>query len=124
MTSTPNTKYYTVAHAVPRDLDAYAPTTHFLQRKKYRSDPEIETSIIREVLAEGRCSGNPTHIPEVAQDAGDVFTFERTVRTEGERHHFTVVVAVSEAAFRSDTPHQLLTVYADAHFEDGGGPDA
>lgn len=38
---------------IPRDATAYTPTTHVLQRKRYRKNPEIKGWVISEVIETG-----------------------------------------------------------------------
>jgi hypothetical protein len=89
----------TVEHPVPRTLDAYEATDHFMDRLKYRTDPEPTKRIVSEALEHGIIK--QTHIPNryIFEDDRGLYTW-------------WVVVRLVEAAFRDpNTNHDLLTVY-------------
>ena len=103
-----NTKYYPVNHPVPRDPSEYSPTKHFLQRKKYRTDPEITGDVIRETIESGTISG-----------CGDArngeFKFQKTI--DGDE--WTVVVSLEKDAFRDpERTHNVVTAFTPAHDHD------
>ena len=96
----PETPNYSLRVPVPRDPAEYSPSTHFKQRKKYRT-PEIKGWIVEELLAEGECK----------QVDADRFFFEKTVWSEGQ-HDWRLVVAVVDEAFTDpETKHRILTAF-------------
>lgn len=99
MSSQPETPTVTTEHAIPRDLDAYEATDHFMDRLKYRTDPEPTKRIVREALEHG-------HIKQTHETRRYIFEDERGL------HTWWVVVRIVPAAFYQEaTYHDLLTVY-------------
>lgn len=96
----PETPRYSLRVPIPRDPAAYSPSTHFLQRKRYRK-PTIKDWIIEELLTEGECK----------QVDSNRFFFEKTIWSEGE-HDWRLVVAVNEEAFTDpEATHRILTAF-------------
>lgn len=116
----PNTKRVQLVADVPREPDAYRRTDHVRQRQKYRSDPELKTWIIEEVIETGTCAG-AAHV-EVGTPTADAeddyfarFTFTTEVWSEG-THEWTVVVGLRRAAFlTNDETHDVITAYCRCH---------
>jgi hypothetical protein len=117
MSSQPETPTVTVEHPIPRTLDAYEATDHFMDRLKYRTDPEPSKRIVRETLEHGRVKH--THEPNRY-----IFEDDRGL------YRWWVVVRIDPTAFQQPTAyHDLLTVYVpDRHdskhrtvFDEEGG---
>lgn len=102
---------YRIPFTLPRDTSEYDPSQHFLERLKYRTDPEPSKEIARQVIQEGRI---------LCPHGKERVIFEREIEEEGvfgDTYRWHVVVAVNRDAFiRDDEYHRLLTIYAaDAH---------
>lgn len=106
---------YRVAFTLPRDITQYEPTQHFLERLKYRTDPDPSKDIARRVIEEG-------HI--LCPHGKEEVVFEAELEGEGvfaDTHTWHVIVAVDRDAFvQEDTRHRLLTIYADDAHGDAG----
>ena len=105
--------------SVPRAVDEFEPTDHFMQRLKYRTDPAPTKEIVAETIAHGKVLH--THIAD-----------RRIYEYDSGLYTWRVLVALDEAAFDAeDCYHTLLTVYVpgrhgDDHetvFERGGRRD-
>jgi hypothetical protein len=111
----PNTKYAVVDGdrcEVPREPDAYRPTTHFGQRLRERVPSSHRDRIIRECFETGVCRG--TTPPSSVDRPGVAFqTFEFEARvTHGDFERvYSLVVGVVRDAFRGEPKHRALTIY-------------
>ena len=112
---TPNTKHVTVdgeTYEVPREPDAYRPTTHFGQRVRERVPSSHRDRIIRECFAAGVCRGPP---PPTSVDrpgvAFQTFEFETRTLIGNSSRVFSIVVGVVRDAFRGSAKHRALTIY-------------
>lgn len=98
----------------PRDIGAYHPGDHFLQRLKYRTDPEPSGEIATETIREGHVKhSNEAHLVHFEHEVG--------------RETWTVVAHIKRRAFVDpDVTHKLVTIYAHSHdghqtvFDTGG----
>jgi len=125
--STTNTKQVVVdgdAVQVPREPDAYRPTTHFGQRLRERVPGLDRDRVIRGCFERGVCRG--TTPPRGVDRAGEAFqTFEFEARFSadsliGSEHArtYALVVGVVREAFRSPPKkHRALTI---VRRDDGG----
>ena len=112
---TPNTKHVVVdgdRHEVPREPDAYRPTTHFGQRVRERVPSSHRDRIIRECFEAGVCRG--TTPPSSVDRPGAVFQtfeFEARILIGNSSRAFSLVVGVVRDAFRGSAKHRALTIY-------------
>jgi len=102
MSETDNTEYtWTVSreYHLPRTVEDYKASTHFMERLKYRTDPEPSKEIVHDVLEYGTVKD--THLPQrliFEQEIGD--------------NIWWVLIEVNEDAFEQENKyHTLLTVY-------------
>lgn len=99
MSSQPESATITVEHPVPRTVEAYEATDHFMDRLKYRTDPEPTKRIVRECLEHGV-------IKQTHEKNRYIFEDDRGLYT------WWVVVRIDPDAFRQpEVAHDLLTVY-------------
>ena len=122
-----NTKHVTVDGAavqVPREPDAYRPTTHFGQRLRERVPGDDRDHVVRACFERGVCRG--TRPPKGVDRPGEVFqTFEFEARFSADSligsesaRTYALVVGVVREAFRSPAKkHRALTIVP----RDGGG---
>lgn len=104
----PNIAYHDFRIPVPRDPSCYAPSTHFLSRRKYRKNPSLKDWMLEDIIKEGQIHGTKVE---------DRYRFEKEVWSEG-KHRWNVVVAVRPIAYFADEQyHKILTAYTDAHGE-------
>jgi hypothetical protein len=98
---------YRLSFTLPRDVSEYEPTSHFLERLKYRTDPEPSKDIARQVIEEGRI---------LCPHGKDQVIFEAAIEEDGvfpDEYDWRVVVAVNRDAFVEENErHRLLTIYA------------
>ena len=112
---TPNTKHVTVdgeTYEVPREPDAYRPTTHFGQRVRERVPSSHRDRIIRECFEAGVCRG--TTPPSSVDRPGAVFQtfeFEARILIGHSSRVFLLVVGVVRDAFRGSAKYRALTIY-------------
>jgi len=84
---------------VPREVDAYKTTTHFMERLKYRTDPEPSKEIVKDCLKYGTIKR--TH-------EAQRIIFEHDIG----RYTWRVLAQINDEAFTdSEKYHTLLTVY-------------
>ena len=111
----PNAKHVVVdgeTYEVPREPDAYRPTTHFGQRVRERVPAAHRDRIIRECFATGVCRG--TTPPSSVDRPGAVFQtfeFETRILIGNSSRVFSIVVGVVRDAFRGRGKHRALTIY-------------
>ena len=112
---TPNTKHVTVdgdRHEVPRESDAYRPTTHFGQRVRERVPSSHRDRIIRECFEAGVCRGTtPPNSVDRPGVAFQTFEFEARILIGNSSRVFSLVVGVVRDAFRGRGKHRALTIY-------------
>ena len=118
--STVNTKQVVVdgdAVQVPREPDAYRPTTHFGQRLRERVPSADRNRVVRECFERGVCRG--TTSARSVDRPGEVFqTFEFEARfsesalmgSETARTYALVVGVVREAFRNPRKKHRALTI--------------
>ena len=100
----PNAKHVVVdgeTYEVPREPDAYRPTTHFGQRVRERVPSSHRDRIIRECFETGVCRG--TTPPSSADRPGvafQTFEFEARILIGNSSRVFSLVVGVVRDAFR------------------------
>jgi len=103
MSTNTNTKHVTVAHAVPRDPEAYRMTTHFGQRVRERLPPEPKRGrIIRECIERGECHGESNRT-DGHEDVQQYFRFDATLY--GRR--WRTIVGIRPQAFKRDSERHL-----------------
>jgi hypothetical protein len=81
-----------------RTPEDYTPTPHYLQRKKYRTNPEIPDYIPEMAIRDGTWNPQYTH-------------FKIITRVGGKPHEFTLGVDPDEMT--------VVSVYCFCHLEDG-----
>ena len=99
-------------YEVPREPDAYRPTTHFGQRVRERVPAAHRDRIIRECFEHGVCRG--TTPPRSVDQPGAVFQtfeFEARILIGNSSRAFLLVVGVVRDAFRGSAKHRVLTIY-------------
>lgn len=99
---------FSVEFELQRDISEYEPSTHFMERLKYRKNPEPSKEIAQEVVEEGEVYS--THEP-------DRIFFEKKIKGGGHWDSnvniWRVLAAINEEAFyNEDAYHTLLTIYA------------
>lgn len=115
MSLAPNTKQVVVDGDpvdVPREPDAYRPTTHFGQRVRERVPAAHRDRIIRECFESGVCRGTtPASSVDRPGVAFQTFEFEARILIGDSSRVFSLVVGVVRDAFRGDAKHRALTIY-------------
>ena len=111
---TPNTKHVTVdgeRYEVPREPDAYRPTTHFGQRVRERVPSSHRDRIIRECFAAGVCRGTtPPSSVDRPGVAFQTFEFEARILIGNSSRVFSLVVGVVRDAFRGSASTAALAL--------------
>ena len=111
----PNAKHVVVdgeTYEVPREPDAYRPTTHFGQRVRERVPAAHRDRIIRECFEAGVCRGTtPPRSVDRPGVAFQTFEFEARILIGNSSRVFSLVVGVVRDAFRDRGKHRALTIY-------------
>ena len=111
----PNAKHVVVdgeTYEVPREPDAYRPTTHFGQRVRERVPSSHRDRIIRECFETGVCRGTaPPSSVDRPGVAFQTFEFEARILIGNSSRAFSLVVGVVRDAFRGAAKHRVLTIY-------------
>lgn len=110
----PNVKHVMVdgdRHEVPREPDAYRPTTHFGQRARERVPSACRDRVIRECFQSGVCRGTtPTKSVDQPGEIFATFEFETRLLIGSDERVFSLVVGVVRDAFRGSAKHRALTI--------------
>lgn len=90
-----------VSHEIPRDVEnEYRTTDHFMERLKYRTDPEPSKEIVFEVMEDGKFK--TTHI-------SDRYICEKEINDTV----WWIIIEIDDEAFVKDNRyHALVSVYA------------
>ena len=110
-----NTKHVVVdgeTYEVPREPDAYRPTTHFGQRVRERAPAAHRDRIIRECFEAGVCrAATPPTSVDRPGVAFQTFEFEARILIGNSSRVFSLIVGVVRDAFRGRGKHRALTIY-------------
>ena len=99
-------------YEVPREPDAYRPTTHFGQRVRERVPIYHRDRIIRECFEAGVCRATtPPSSVDRPGVAFQTFEFEARILIGDSSRTFSLVVGVVRDAFRGSAKHRALTIY-------------
>ena len=99
-------------YEVPREPDAYRPTTHFGQRVRERVPSSHRDRIIRECFEAGVCRATtPTKSVDQPGVVFQCFEFEARILIGNSSRVFSLIVGVVRDAFRGSAKHRALTIY-------------